>query len=151
MGLKNATKKTFSLGFNPLRWVGFEQLKANGSLLKNMVNRYFEPSEAKKSTKPETFETCMKRYKLTEEDLQKKIKFTRLFVFVCLGASLLMLGYTFYLFSSHLFLGGFVAFTLTLLLWAYAFREHFNYFQMKQRRLGCTFKEWLAFLLKGSK
>ena len=42
MGLKNAAKKTFSLGLNPLRWIGLEQHKENGRVLKNIVDHYFD-------------------------------------------------------------------------------------------------------------
>ena|SRR3990167_5236224 len=150
MGLRNVIKKGVVSGLNPVRWVGVEQIKSNGKIIANVTNRLFKTHNTTTSTfSPTTFEDCMKYYGITEESLKKRMRWSRYLVYACLVGSLLMLAYTIYLFVSHLVLSGFVTTMLTLLLWAYAFREHFNYFQMKQRRLGCTFHEWLVATFKG--
>lgn len=151
MGFKNAMKKGLFSGLNPLRWMGMEQIKGNGQTIGQITKRLFDASDSSKKNPPKTFEEAMERYKLSEADLQKRMRSSLRLVYFCLGLSVLLIIYTLYLFFSHLVLSGFVTIMLTLLLWAYAFREHFNYFQMKQRRLGCTFREWFISTFKGSK
>jgi len=152
MGLKNAMKKGFFSGLNPFRWVGMEQIKGNGQAIGDITKKLFDSSgNSKKRNPPKTFDEAMQRYGLSEADLQKRMRSSLRLAYFCLGFSALLIIYTIYLFFSHLVLSGFVTIILTLLLWAYAFREHFNYFQMKQRRLGCTFNEWFISTFKGSK
>lgn len=142
MGMKNVMKKGLFSGLNPLRWIGYEQIAQNGRTIKNMVDGMINSKAA--ADAPTTFEEAMRRYLLTEEDIKKRMKDSYRIALVCFVASGLMLAYMIYLFVRGLPLAAIVCLMLTLLLWAYSFREHFNYFQMKQRRLGCTFKEWAA-------
>lgn len=151
MGFKNTMKKRFFSGLNPVRWVGMDQIKGNGHAITDITKKLFDNTKGSQQKSPKSFEEAMRRYGLNEADLQKRMQLSLRLVYFCLGFSVLLIGYTIYLFVSHLVLSGFVTIMLTLLLWAYAFREHFNYFQMKQRRLGCTFHEWFISTFKGSK
>ena len=149
MGIKRVVKKGLFSGLNPIRWVGYEQIAANGRTIKNIVNGI---TKSTKSTyHPMTFEECMQHYNLTEDDIKKRMKNSRIVAIICLSLSICMTVYMFYLFVRHLPLSAIICAVLTLVLLAYAFREHFNYFQMKQRRLGCTFKDWFAATFKGKK
>ncbi|OGO97413.1 MAG: hypothetical protein A3F41_05165 [Coxiella sp. RIFCSPHIGHO2_12_FULL_44_14] len=150
MGFKKVAKRGFFFGLNPLRWAGADQLKENGHVLKQLTDRLFHPNSVDNTASPhrETFEECLQRLGMDEEALKKRMKTARTFVRVCLGLSAVLLLYSFYLFASHLILSGLVTLILFFLLLAYVFREHFNYFQMKERRLGCTFKEWFNSLWK---
>ncbi|AAO91145.2 type IVB secretion system protein IcmV [Coxiella burnetii] len=150
MGFKNTVKKGFFSGLNPMRWVGYEHIASNAKTIRNIVDNIIEKPTAASSQK-ETFEECLRRFNLTEEDIKKRMKNALRIVIFCLALSFGMAGYTVYLFVHGLPLSAFVCVILTFVLWAYAFREHFNYFQMKQRRLGCTFKEWFTCTFKGSK
>ena len=151
MGLKKIVTKGLFSGLNPLRWMGFEHIADNAKTIKNIANGIAKPSpsEEKSSYRPKTFEAAMQHYGLTEADIQKRMRASWQISLACFLLSLPMLGYTVYLFIAHLPLSAFVCVILTGLLWAYAFREHFNYFQMKQRRLGCTFKEWFINTVSG--
>ncbi len=150
MGIKRVVKKGLFSGLNPVRWIGYEQIASNGRTIKNMVDGLTKPNQTT-SFQPATFEDCMRHYGLSEADLQKRMKNALLIARVCAVASLLMLAYTIYLFIHTLPLAAIICVVLTFLLWAYAFRAHFNYFQMKQRRLGCTLKQWVAAIFKGKK
>jgi intracellular multiplication protein IcmV len=149
MGVKHVIKKGLFSGLNPMRWIGYEQIAANSRTIKNMVGNINKPNGS--SYNPTSFEDCMQHYGLSEADLKQRMKNSLLIARACLAFSLLMLCYTIYLFIRHMPLSAIICIVLTLLLWAYAFREHFNYFQMKQRRLGCTFKDWFAAIFKGKK
>lgn len=150
MGFKKTVKKGLLSGLNPMRWVGYEQISGNAKTIKDLVNGLIR-KPAKNATHEETFEECLHRFNLTEADVKKRMKNAFRIVIFCLSLSVAMIGYTIYLFVQGLPLSAFVCIILTLVLLAYAFREHFNYFQMKQRRLGCTFKEWFTCTFKGSK
>lgn len=149
MGIKQVVKKGLFSGLNPMRWIGYDQIVANGRTIKNMVSSITKKNNT--SYHPTTFDDCMQHYGLTEETLKKRMKSSLRVARVCLVLSVLMLSYTIYLFIRHLPMAAIICVVLTLLLWVYAFREHFNYFQMKQRRLGCTFKEWFVAIFKGKK
>jgi intracellular multiplication protein IcmV len=62
-------------------------------------------------------------------------------------AGLLFLTYTLYMIL-HLHLGMILGLLVTALMMLFAYREHFWYFQMKTRKLGNTFKDWLSFVLR---
>lgn len=150
MNFKKAVKKGFFSGLNPLRWVGYDQISGNAKTIRNLVDGLVDkPSQS--SVHKETFEECLLRFNLTEIDIKKRMQTAIRIVILCLILSLAMIIYSVYLVFHGLPLSSFVCVILTLLLWAYAFREHFNYFQMKQRRLGCTFKEWFICTFKRSK
>ena len=145
MGVKKVIKK----GFNFKYWIGADYLKVNAKVIGRLFTTLFKHS--KQQVQEETFEQCMKRFNLTEEDLQKRMQYSKHMALFCLGTSILLLVYMFYLFTQTFILSGIVCLILALLMAAYTFREHFNLFQMKQRRLGCTIQQWFNATFKGSK
>ncbi len=150
MGFKNVMKKGLFSGLNPMRWIGFEQIAGNAKTIKNLADGIVKASGKEESpTHPHSFEEAMQRYGLSEDDIKQRMRTAVQISVICLLLSIPMMGYAIYLFVKNFPLSAFVCIMLTLLLWAYAFREHFNYFQMKQRRLGCTFKEWFVYTVKG--
>jgi intracellular multiplication protein IcmV len=145
MGVKNVVKKTVVQGWNFPQWLGMGQIKGNAVLIKDLAKATFNPEkhEAAKIGS-ETFEQAMRRLNMTEKDLQKRIQSSTQIIYFCGLLSIPLLAYTIYIWSLHFYLPSFVCLMLGFLLFAYAFREHFNRFQMRQRRLGCTFYEWFA-------
>lgn len=146
MGLKRVIKKGLLSGWSPLKWVGYDHIVDNAKIIKNIANGVITTPQ--KETSPRTFEECMQHYGVTEEGLLHRMRSCLRMTIACLLLSFGMAVYSSYLFVVGLTLSGVVCLILTGLLWAYAFREHFNYFQMKQRRLGCTFKEWFLYAFK---
>lgn len=150
MGIKKVIKKGFFSGFDVKRWVGLDQIKESGKTVHGMYDDIFN-KKSNKAQEPKTFEACVQRYNLTEEMLQKKRRMLVYTSLGCLAGSFLIFAYTIYLILSGIYFSSMVSFMLALLLLAYAYREHFNAFQIKQRRLGCTFKEWVSHTFKGGK
>lgn len=151
MGFFKVVKKGITAGWNVSSWVGARQIKGNIGAIKELANDAFLTKKAKEPIKKETFEQCLKRLGISEAVLQKRIKNSTQIIIMCSLLSVPMAIYTLYMFSSHFYLSSFVCAMLTLLLLTYSFREHFNRFQMKQRRLGCTFQEWRQALLNPKK
>jgi len=149
MGFKRVFKKGLSAGISPKKWVGYDHIKSDsvsvGKIAKNVFKR------DKTNRRKETFDEAMKRYNLSESDIKKRIKTSKHLVAIFLGFSGLLGFYMVYQWHVGHFIGGFTCLVLMSLILAYTFREHFNLFQMRQRRLGCTYKEWLSSLFKGSK
>ncbi|AKQ33263.1 type IVB secretion system protein IcmV [Candidatus Coxiella mudrowiae] len=147
MNFKKVVKKGFLSRLNPMCWVGYDQISGNEKTIKNLVDGLIDKPTQSASHK-ETFEECLRRFNLMEADIKKRmqtaIRIVILYLILNLGMNCL-----YCLFIHGLPLASFVCVILTLLLWAYAFREHFNYFQMRQPRLGCTFKEWFICTFKG--
>lgn len=129
-------------------WSGYEQLKESAKSISSNVKDLFVPKSAQRI---ETFEEAMKRLNLTEADLIARQKeFKRLIIiFSVLGFA--VLGYTFYLIWDRAFWGGMASFGLTVLIFSYSFRYHFWLFQIRQRKLGCTLREWLDSGFMGDK
>lgn len=126
------------------QWLGWKQIVSSTRALKELAKTAFQISKGE--SRKESFEQAVSRLRLTEEDLKKRKKmFLRMALFYFLiGAGLF--GYGIYLFvSTPYFLGGLLTLILSMLMFTYAYREHFWYFQLKARKLGCSFNDWMAF------
>lgn len=129
--------KTF---LNVPRWIGVDQLAAAGSTIKSLAKTLIT---VKKPQFEETFEEAVKRMGLTEKDLEAKQKNLLILAMIYLVSAIGMLAYGWFLFSKGYFLATVSAVSLSVLLAAFFFREHFWYVQIKNKRLGYSFKEWL--------
>ncbi|MBS0352107.1 MAG: type IVB secretion system protein IcmV [Proteobacteria bacterium] len=144
MGAIKVTKKVLAMGWNFSRWVGIGELKKNTQMIKNMAARNLSAKAKNADFKAENFEQLMKHYQMTEADLKKRVHSCNQIMIFCSLFSVLTIAYTIFIFQHHLYLGGLVGILMTLLLWAYVFREHYTKFQIQQRRLKCTIQEWFA-------
>ena len=149
MGVKKVIKNGLFGPFNPKRLFGYSEHKENVKNIGGLYKRAFSyKKDAKDEAAPKIFEDCMRYYNLSEDGLKKKMKTSLKVVWFCLGLAAITFGYMFFQFMHTSILGGILCLLLTSYLLATAFREHFNLFQMRERRLGCTKREWLRSLLK---
>lgn len=125
-------------------WMGFKNLKQTGA---DIVKNFKEINETDTVKRKETFEEAMHRYSMDEIKIQNRIKQCYYTAWVYAAVALILFMYGVYLLFLGTWLGTLVAFILTALAGALAYRESFWYFQMTIRKLGCTFKEYLAFIL----
>lgn len=123
-------------------WMGIGMLVGVFGLVQSIVTNIFFPWKKEKGA-AETFDEAVARMNLTEADLEERKKMFLMQVFIYLGAGFAVLGYAVWLAFGGYFVEMFLAFLVALLALAYAFRSHFWLFQMKHRKLGCTFKEYL--------
>jgi intracellular multiplication protein IcmV len=142
MALKDALKVTRKTFFNPKGWLGFDTLKESSQGFTGIMRGVFGQRPPAAEGEPETFNEAMTRLGLTEEDIHR-LQFTYfsyalLFFLMALG----VIAYTIWLLI-HLYLYSFIiGVAIVGLLLAQTFRFHFLYFQIKHRKLGCTFEEW---------
>jgi len=143
-GIANAVKPLV----NVPAWIGYRQLANNAKSIKDLFISLFVPVKPASS---ESFEEALKRLNLTETTLNVRAKeFKRLFIIFVLGG-LLLVGYSIYLLWAHALHASFACLGLAFILFVYSFRYHFWLFQIRQRKLGCTFREWLDSGFMGEK
>ncbi|ASQ45097.1 hypothetical protein clem_02680 [Legionella clemsonensis] len=135
--------------FNVRAWIDFDRVRAFTSYLAAGFQKLFIPQQ--QTEKGESFEAAVARMNLSEQELQAKKKaLYRLSVLMCLAA-VGIFSYSIY----HLYYGSYravvVSLVLVLVALVLAFRYHFWYFQIKERKLGCSFSEWYREGLKGDK
>lgn len=131
------TRKTF---FNPSSWIGWnglsDQLRTTWAAIKELFT-------ARKPERQETFEQAMQRFGLTDQDVEliRKRYFYYSVLFLVLAGIVLI--YAFYLLIlRYTFSGWLLGMAVTALLLSNAFRYNFWFFQIKHKKLGCTFAEW---------
>jgi intracellular multiplication protein IcmV len=143
MGIRSFVKNTVKNNTNVKSWSSWNAIKDNAKTVKYFAND-LKALDKPKPTVKITFDEAMKKYGLTENDLSKRMKSHLLVAAFCGALGAFAFIWALYLFAKLMFLSGLVGVSLSFLMLAYGFREHFNYFQIKQRRLDCTFNEWLS-------
>ncbi|KTC87411.1 MULTISPECIES: type IVB secretion system protein IcmV [Legionella] len=138
----------FARIFNVRSWIDFDRTKSFTLYLVNGFKKMFVPQ---KNDSGETFEEAVSRLNLSETELQdRKSALYRLSLLMS-AAAILIFGYAIY----HVFYGSYRAVIISLVVMlialALAFRYHFWYFQIKERKLGCTMLEWYRKGLLGDK
>lgn len=142
---KRKRRRIIKTVFNPRGWMGYDNLKASGQEVKGMFKGL---TETNAPGRKETFEEAMRRMRLTEEDIAARMKQLLLSSSIYAAFAVGLLIYALVsLFFLHL-MTFLVAAVISLLGFALAFRDSFFYFQMKKRKLGCTIREWIAFILR---
>jgi len=122
------------------KWMSWDYLGETADRFKVLFLDIVIP---KKASSAETFEEAMQRLELTEEDIaDRKKEFTRLFYFFIILA-MAIVGYALYLAFAGTLVASLIAFCLALYALTQAFRFHFWLFQLRNRKLGCTIKEWM--------
>lgn len=142
MGLFKSTKKVAGkvVDVRVDKWVSWSYLTETADKFKVIVMDIAVP---KKATYSETFKDAVQRLDLSDEDIEaRKKEFTRLFYFF-IGLAVTVIAYALYTAFKGSLIPSLISFCLALYCLTQAFRFHFWLFQIKNRKLGCTFKEWL--------
>lgn len=148
MGWFRSFRKQMGKGLHPTEWMNTKELKDQGQIIKDVLESYGDleapASKAKSYRRPaQTFAEAMQRYGLTDAKLQQRIH-QSFYLAITLGAgAVLLLCYTFYLFSSHLYLATLTTAMLTLLLCTYTLREYLVHYKLKHRILRFSWSQWL--------
>lgn len=141
MPIKDVVKVSRKTFFNPSGWLGYNFLKAQFRITKDLLKDTFTPATPQRK---ETFQQAVKRLNLTEEDIKQREQnylLYALFLAACGIVAFIFSGYLVFYYGS--ISGLILGLGATALFFVYAFRYHFWYFQTKNRKLGCTFDEWL--------
>lgn len=120
-------------------------------MVKDIFLTIFMPWKKGEPAPVETFEEAVKRMRLSEQDLEDRKKLFLRQTLIYLGVAFLVAGYGVYLAFQQSLMGMSLSLVVAALSFSYAFRSHFWLFQVKQKKLGCTFKEYLNSSVKGEK
>ena len=127
-------------------WMSWHEVRGHGSNIYQVALAAFTP-QAK--TRHESFEQAMARMKITETKLQQRARHILMTMVVYVAALLALLAYVMVLFGKGHLAAGLLGCAVMSVPAILVYRESFYYMQIKQRRLGCTFKDWLAWVKGG--
>lgn len=131
------------------KWIGYRQLAKTNREFFSFAKKFFVPEQA---TTEESFEAALLRLKVTEADLVQRLKEFRRLMWIWITLLLICVAYSIHLLSEHALRGFFPCIGLSLVILTQVFRYHFWVFQIKHRRLGCTFRDWFnAYFLNRKK
>lgn len=131
------TRKTF---FDPTSWIGYDDLKAQNKTLFQIIFSLFVIPKAEKS---ETFEEAMQRFNISLPQADSIASRYKRYAILFVVAGLATLSFAVYLLFFPVILTGFLLGIATAaLLLVQAFKYDFWAFQIRHRKLGCTFAEW---------
>lgn len=140
MSFFGGIKKIIKPAVDVPKWIDYRQLLKNNRSIFSFVKKFFIPEQAKTE---ESFEEALSRLKLTPSDLiQRSKEFTRL-MWIWIFLLLVSIAYSIYLLQNHFFRGFYPCLGICIIILTQIFRYHFWLFQIKQRRLGCSFRDWL--------
>jgi intracellular multiplication protein IcmV len=133
-------KKIIKPAVNIPKWIDYQQLVKSNRSVFAFIKKFFIPEQAKAK---ESFEEALLRLKLTPADLiQRSKEFTRL-MWIWIFLFLVSIVYSAYLLYNQAFRGFYPCLGISVVILTQIFRYHFWLFQIKQRRLGCSFRDWL--------
>jgi intracellular multiplication protein IcmV len=126
------------------RWISFNNLHGFTTSLFHHLKSLFQ---VEKSANPaETFEDAVTRLEIDEPTLALRKKHYGLLSLFFFAIALVIFGYSVYIASAYgNYSGFFMGLSATIYSLTQAFRHHFWHFQIHQRKLNCSFKEWLNF------
>ncbi|MCD8524199.1 MAG: type IVB secretion system protein IcmV [Gammaproteobacteria bacterium] len=136
---KGFFRRVTSTFFDLPRWVSIGQYKNTNKVLYKNVR---EALRVAQPTREETFEQAMYRLGVSEDDLKVRLASNqRVFVILLAFIGFLSL-YGFYLLFHGAISGTLVVLAVIGLSAVRAFQYSFWNFQIKHRRLGCSFQDW---------
>lgn len=128
--------------FNIRSWIDYDRLRSFTSYLMVGIKRMFVPQKVDNPDAGKKFDEMVERMNLSEESLQTKARSLYRLALIMGSVAGLIFAYALY----HLVLGNWKATIISLVVTAIAlvlaFRYHFWYFQIRQRKLGCSLHEW---------
>lgn len=124
-------------------WMNVKGLRESGDTI---AKTFKSLQEVKISDRRETFEEAMSRLRLTEKDIQTRMHQCYIAGWIYFSCAALLFLYGLYLLIFSTFSGFLIAWLLSVLAGVYAYREGFWYLQMKKKKLGCTFSEFVNFI-----
>ncbi len=134
-------KSFVARNFNFKKWADWDRSQSMTNYFLGVIRFFFIP-KAKDKGPIKPFEEVIAEMKMKDDEIQKQGNALRNLARWSLCFAFVLYVYVMY----QLVYGGVLAVVLgTILIFvtlAIAFRYHFWYFQIKQRKLGCTIREW---------
>jgi intracellular multiplication protein IcmV len=145
---QSRTMRVISRIINVRYWSDWDRVRSITKYLFNGIKKFFIPQEKEAS---ETFIEAKHRLNLSDSELLAKQKaLYRLSILMVAVAALLLIYFGYQLFMVNI-LAALLSLVMVGVALALAFRYHFWYYQIKEKKLGCSMYEWFKYGLKGEK
>jgi len=138
---RNRTLNTVKKIVNVRAWLDYDRLAAMNLYLVNGIKALFVPKKASEKSSV-SFDDAIREMNLTPAMLKKRAKGLYRLSFLMSFVALLIFIYTGYNLYQGYWAAAMVSFVIMGIAVTMACRYHFWYYQIKVRRLGCTFQEW---------
>lgn len=130
------SRKTF---FNPSGWLDTETLSTSTATIWDVIKATTTPDTP---LREESYQGALKRLKISDKEAQERGKTFTVYAYIFASLGALCILFSFYLLFYHTFFGWIIGLCAAALFFGQGFRFHFWAFQIKHRKLGCSFEEW---------
>lgn len=138
------SRKTF---FNPVAWLGYDTVKEGTLTIWTVLKSLFTRT---KPGRKETYEEALKRLNIKEEEASEIGTIYRLYAWIFAIFGGLIFYYSFYiLFKRWVWTGWSLGVAAACLCFAQAFKYDFWSLQIRRKKLGLSFDDWLRSLVGG--
>ena len=144
------TRRLILFFFNPRVWGDWDRCKSMSQYFLEMIERFFV-IRGKSKRRSESFEHAVAKFDLDEKTLQAKAKGLERLSYTLAGLACFLFFYTVYQICFGSLRGAIIAFVEIGLALVLAFRYHFWSYQIKERKLGCSVKDWFKHSFTGNK
>lgn len=134
--------------FNVRLWSDADRVKANGHYIWTFLKSLLV---VQSPTIEESFEDAKLRLNLTDEELATRQRSLLKLSILMMSISILLFIYLIYQLVYGRIPGILLTVSLVSLAAVMAFRYHFWYYQIKEKKLGCSVREWFKYGLLGEK
>ncbi len=140
--------------FKPKQWSNYEELKDDSvfllRLLRRTLSRDPETGRRKKRKQYDDFSEYMVRERLSENKVDYLAKQLFLYAVLYGSLSLLVLGYSFFLFRKPLYIAGVITVLMSIMLALQGVQQSIIMMRFKHRTLDIGFSRWLRLLFSRS-
>ena len=139
--MKFGFRSTFKSLFNIKSWIGWDSLSKNTSWIHGLFVQLLRPPQSDQIK--ETYDEACARYGYTPEFLAKQQASFQMAARIYLG--MLIIGFTYmaWLYIKKHRLATLLMIPVNFMLFSLFFRESFWLMQLRQKKLGMTFKDWV--------
>lgn len=148
MGVLSGLGRMIKPLVNVPKWMNTKQISKDASYIGQTAKDLFKVKHAQRQ---ESFTEARERLQLTDQQLRQRYQeFRRLMlIFLVLGVGLAI--YALWHWLAFNFFAGLLSTVVTGIALVQAFRFHFWMYQIKQQKLGCTFKAYFYAAILGRK
>jgi len=143
------TGKLFSRIFNVRQWSDWDRSQSTASYLWERLTLLFVVKDKKENA--ESFEAAKRRLNISDKQLEERKKSLYLLAWIMAILALAIFIYAIYQLFFGTYQAALISAVLSFVALGLFFRYHFWYFQIKNKKLGCTFSEWFYQGLLGRK
>ncbi len=133
--------------FKYKEWSDWDRNLSSFKYLSQLLANFFRIKDFHTS-KARDFNVILKRYKLDNEKLNENKKSLLMLSIFCLVLAFLMISYAIYNSIMGNLFSAVISFSISLLIFSFAFRYHFYYTLIKYKRLNCNIKDWFILNFK---